>query len=135
MDTGPLVASHIVPDLVRLWARERLVHEVLVAREIAEGVLTQGLRVESSDAKWVPADTALRGSPLVGYVARPGTQALLLRQSALDHLRGIAAGRQEPVLAALAGERIVKGDFRQWLILRALPLPAFWFDASERAPE
>lgn len=134
MDPGPLVAVHTFPDLVRLWARERLVHEVLVARELAQGVLAQGLRVESADSRWLPAGTTLRGSPLVGFVAREGTRPLLLRQAALDHLRGIAEARQEPALDALSFEWIRKEDFRQWLILRAQPLPAFWFEAAERSP-
>ena len=119
-------------ELVRHWARERLEHDVLVARELARGVLEQGLRLQSVDPKWTPASTALRGEPLVGYSAHSTLPPIMIRETALDHLRAIAAEQRDPDYRQLHEEFVTKDDFRKWLVATGRALPAFWFDASER---
>ncbi|MBI4697149.1 MAG: hypothetical protein HY749_24355 [Gammaproteobacteria bacterium] len=121
--------------LVRHWARERLVHDVLVARELARGVLDEGLRFQSVDPQWTPAATPLRGEPLVGYAAHRTLPPIMIRETALDHLRAIAAAKRDPDYRLLHEECVTKDDFRKWLVATGRALPAFWFEASERQLE
>lgn len=128
------VESFRFGDVVGLWARERLVHEILVARALARAVVCDGLRLQSVDARWMgqPGQSVeFRGYPYVGYAARPGGRLSVLRISALNHLLTVVERGEEPDLRSLFEEFIFREDFRAWLIERNQPLPRFWF--AERA--
>ena len=127
------VESFKFVDIVAHWGRERLVHEVIVARELARGVVHEGLRLQSVDPKWTSAALVLRAEPLVGYAARQSSPPIMMRAVALEHLRAIAAERRDFDARALCDEFVTKDDFRKWLVLSGRALPAFWFAARERA--
>lgn len=128
------VESFKFMDIVRHWARERLVHEVIVGRELARGVLREGLRFNSGDPKWIKASTAFRGSPLVGFAARQ-QPPIVIRASALEHLRAVEAGTADADPRLLSDEVVTKDDFRTWLVLTGRAYPAFWFGPEERSGE
>jgi hypothetical protein len=119
-------------DLVALWARERLVHEVLVARELAHGIVVEGLRFQSTDPTRLHASEAFRGYPFVGYCAREGAKPVILRADALEHLLAVMRAASDPSTELLADTRVTRLDFRHWLIHTGRPLPAFWFGPEER---
>ncbi|WP_374667892.1 hypothetical protein [Ramlibacter sp.] len=131
MDASPLthhVESFRFWDVVSLWARERLEHEHLVARALARGVVRDGLRLQSVDPRWLkPGTFELRGEPLVGYVAREGALPVILRATALAHLRSIVERGATPDPALLHEEFVTRQDFGAWLDRERLPVPAFWF--------
>jgi hypothetical protein len=128
------VESYRFGDVVRLWARERLEHEIIVARALARAVVCDGMRVQSVDARWLENDPGqdrpveFRGYPYVGYTARPGGALSVLRISALDHLLAIVERGEEPDLTGLFEEFILREDLRGWLLAQQLALPKFWFD-------
>ena len=72
MTPSQMVESYKFWDVVTLWARERLEHEIVVARALARGVVVDGLRFQSVDPRWVKQDQSLSGYPYVGYVSTPG---------------------------------------------------------------
>ena len=128
------VESYRFWDVASLWARERLEHEDIVARALARGVVCDGLKLQSVDARWAKrADRAMefRGFPYVGYRADPKAPMCVLRASALDHLLGIVNRAEPPAREKLAEEFVFRKDFRAWLVGIDLPLPAFWFDATD----
>ena len=119
-------------DVVQHWARERLVHEVLVARELAKGIIREGLRFQSVDPKWTKPGTIFRGEPLVGYSSRQEFPPILIRTEALAHLLAVEKGAIDWKEQVLKDEIITKDDFRIWLVHTGRAMPAFWFDSSER---
>jgi hypothetical protein len=136
--TGSLsqfVESYRFGDVVTLWARERLEHEVIIARALARAVVCDGLRLQSIDARWAGQQKKgltdkpmeLRGYPYVGYTARPDCPISILRISALDHLFSIVERAEEPDLGKLHEEFIYRDNFRAWLLEQNLPFPKFWF--------
>lgn len=125
-----LVESYRFAEVVALWARERLEHEVLVARTLAHAVVCEGLLLQSFDTRWAGDSSKpleLRGYPYVGYAVRSDGSMAILRVSALDHLIGIIERGEEPDMGKLHEEFIKKNDFRDWLLRAGLPLPRFWF--------
>ncbi|MGH8720847.1 MAG: hypothetical protein ACREU4_02605 [Burkholderiales bacterium] len=66
MHPGQLVASYKFWDIAPLWAGERLDNELVVARALARGIIVDGLRFQSVDAKWVKPNRSLTGYPYVG---------------------------------------------------------------------
>src|SRR6187431_1749984 len=84
------VESYPFWEVAVLWAAERREDLTAVARAMARGVLREGLRVQSVDARWSrPGTFDLRGAPLVGYVALEGVLPIFIRASALGHLRAV----------------------------------------------
>jgi hypothetical protein len=126
------VDSYKFADVVRLWGRERLVHEVIVARELANGVIRDGLRFQSVNPKWVGSSEPLRRSPYVGYAARDGDRPVIVRSDALAHLLGIVRNAAEPEIRLLGDEFVTRHDFRDWLVHTGRAMPAFWFAPDER---
>ena len=122
-------------DITRHWARERLVHEVLVGRELARGIVREGLRFNSVDPKWAKSTTPFRGYPLVGYSARQDLPPIIIRATALEHLLAVEREAIDPDLNLLSDEIVTKNDFRVWLIKTGRQLPKFWFGQEERAIE
>ncbi len=132
MTPSQMVESYKFWDVVTLWARERLEHEIVVARALARGVVIDGLRVQSVDPRWVKQDQSLSGYPYVGYVAAPGGIPVLLRAETLEHLLSVARSAAEPRAALLGSEFVMRSDFLHWLLATSQPLPEFWFSPEER---
>jgi hypothetical protein len=119
-------------DVMRHWARERLTHEVVIARELAQGIIKEGLRFQSVDPKWTQATDSLRGQPLVGYSTR-SQLPILIRPEALTHLQAVASETTDPDALLLRDEFVTKDDFRKWLVHTGRSMPAFWFGVNERS--
>ncbi len=126
MAAGLVIESYKFWDVVTLYARERLEHEIVIARALARAVIIDGLRLQSVDARWIDAARSLTGSPLVGYSAK-GDAPVLLRATALEHLLCVVRSAVEPLRASLDSEFIRRDDFAQWLSEVSQPRPAFWF--------
>ena len=129
------IESFKFADIVKHWARERLVHEVIVGRELARGVTRDGLRFNSVDPKWTKPATELRGSPLVGFSARQDHPPILIRAIALEHLLAVEREAVDADLYLLSDELVTKNDFRKWLVKTGRPFPQFWFGPEERKSE
>lgn len=128
MDGSEYVESYRFWDVVTLWARERLQHEVVVARHLAAGFLREGLPVHSQDPRWLSGaagQVELRGQPHVGFASRPGQAPVVIRASALEHLRAIAAG-EEPDRQRLHEEYINRPEFLAWVAREGLAPARFW---------
>lgn len=127
------VESFKFADIVKHWGRERLVHELLIARELARGVVHEGLRLQSVDPKWTRSSVEWRAAPLVGYAAHQVAPPIMIRAEALAHLRAIAREERDYAPRLLSDEFVSKDDFRKWLVATGRAMPAFWFAANERA--
>jgi hypothetical protein len=133
MNLSRHVESYRVWEVVTQWARERLEHEHIVARVLAKGVLREGLRVQSVDPRWANLGSfELRGSPLVGYVARQGELPIFIRTAALAHLRSVVQRAASPDPDFLRDEFIAKQDFHAWLVRSQILPPSFWFDTPRQ---
>ena len=131
-ELGHLVESYTFVDVVRLWGRERLVHEVLIARELARGVVDEGLRLQSVNPKHVKSTEVLRGEPLVGFAADGKLSPVLLRAEAFEHLQQVMLEVVDPSFDQLRYESVHKTDFLSWLVRTGRAMPAFWFSPNER---
>jgi hypothetical protein len=129
------VESYRFWEVVAQWAAEKLQHEHVVARLLARATMRDGLRVQSVDPFWSkPGTFELRGTPLVGYVAREGALPTIIRATALEHLRKVVEIAAKPDQQFLSEEFIAKHDFAAWLRRSHIPAPMFWFangDANE----
>jgi hypothetical protein len=130
------VDSYPFWEVASRWAAERGDEVDLVARAMARGVLREGLRVQSVDARWSkPGTFDLRGAPLVGYVAVEGVLPIFIRSSALAHLRGVVERALVPSAALLGEEFVTKQDFRAWLVQWDMARPSFWYGGASRSDE
>jgi hypothetical protein len=128
------IESYKFWDIVTLWAKEQLEPEEIVARALAKGIIRDGLRVQSTDARWVKGKAIeLKGQPFVGFCATPKAEMAVLRAQALEHLLAVVRQARRPSRNLLREEFITKEDFRRWLRSTKQPLPAFWFGATEGA--
>ena len=124
-----LVESYRFWDVVRLWARERLEHEEIVARALARAVVCDGLKLQSIDARWannVKQGLQLKGQPYVGFCATPQGSMCILRATALEHLLAIVHRAESPSQQRVAEEFIVREDFLAWCALAGVDSPKFW---------
>ncbi len=136
-----MIARHQVEsfkfwDIVTLWAKEELESEEVVARALAKGIVRDGLRLNSTDLRWVkgkPSALALNAQPYVGFCAKPGGELCVLRAEALEHLLAVVREARRPSRKALREEFILREDFRRWLRSTKQSLPAFWFARSNGA--
>ncbi len=131
-----LIETYRFADVVSLWARERLEHDLIVARDLARAVVCDGLRIQSVDGRWVnrpDKPIEFRGYPYVGYAARPDSPMSILRASALGHLFAVVERGKEPDLNKLRDEFIDRDDFREWLFRKNLLQPKFWFEGVTAA--
>jgi hypothetical protein len=133
-DFSEAVESYKFGDIVRLWGRERLVHEVIVGRELVKGIVQEGLRLQSVHPKWTKSSTEFRCYPYVGYVAREGDKPMIIRAETLEHLLKVMREAIDPDLRFLAEEFMTKTDFRNWLVYTGRTLPVFWFGEGEISP-
>jgi hypothetical protein len=100
---------------------------------MAQGVLREGLRVQSVDSRWSkPGTFDLRGTPLVGYVALEGMLPIFIRASALSHLTSVVERAAAPDPKALSEEFVTKHDFQAWLVQWDIPRPTFWYGTVGR---
>jgi hypothetical protein len=127
-----IVESYKFWDVVSFWGRERLVHEVIVARELARGIVRDGLRFQSSNPQWLKSSGELKGYPYIGYTAVQGEKPLILRAETLEHLLGVMRETVDPSKIILTNEYVTKTDFRKWLVRTGQSLPVFWFADTER---
>ena len=119
-------------DVTRHWARERLEHEVIIASELARGIIREGLRFQSVDPKWTNPTESLRGHPLVGYSARYDLPPILIRAEALENLLAVDRGAVDADPQILTDECVMRDDFKRWLIHAGRAMPEFWYGAGER---
>ena len=136
MTTRHEVESYKFWDIVTLWAKEDLESEEIVARALAKGVVRDGLRLNSTDLRWIKGKAsalALNGQPYVGFCARPGGELCVLLAEALEHILGVVREARRPSRKALREEFILREDFRRWLRGTRQALPAFWFSRGDRA--
>ena len=125
------VESYPFWEVAERWATERHEEVAPVARAMARGVMREGLRVQSVDARWSkPGTFDLRGAPLVGYVALEGVLPIFIRASALAHLRAVVERAVPPDSTALSEEFLTKQDFHAWLVQWDIPKPSFWYGAA-----
>jgi hypothetical protein len=127
------VESYRFWDIVKLWSREELEAEEIIARALAKGVVQDGLQLHSVDPRWVSGKGAtleFRGYPYVGYVARPGAAPVVLKAESLEHLLSIVRRGKSPSRRKLGEDFIFREDFRRWLLETKQQPPAFWFSRS-----
>lgn len=132
---GQLVESYRFWDIVKLWAREQLENEEIVARALARAVVCDGLKLQSVDARWINNANQLvefKGLPYVGFCATPQSSICVLRSTALDHLLAIIHRAETPSQQKLADEFVTREDFRAWCEATGIGLPAFWFAPDSR---
>lgn len=128
MNLSRHVESYPFSEVAARWAAERGEDAAVVARAMARGVLSEGLRVQSVDARWSkPGTFELRGAPLVGYVALEGMLPIFIRSSALAHLRAVVERAAEPNPKALSEEFLTRQDFQAWLVQWDIARPNFWY--------
>jgi hypothetical protein len=128
------IESYKFWDVVTLWAKEQLESEEVVARALAKAVIRDGLRLQSTDIRWVKARAMeLKGQPFVGFCAMPGADLAVLKAEALEHLLAVVREATRPSRTVLRDEFITKEDFRLWLQSTEQELPSFWFARGEGA--
>lgn len=130
MSLGHRIESHRFWDIAVLWAQERLEHEQIVARALANAVIREGLCLYSTDPKWVTGNDGkfeLRGTPYVGYSPTGAGEVMILRAEALEHLLSVVRTAVSPSREILSREFIFRSDFARWLVWSGESWPRFWF--------
>ena len=135
MNPGHLVETYKFWDVAALWATERVENELVIARAMAKGIIVDGLRFQSVDARWFKANRSLTGYPYVGFTADPDKSPVLLRAEALEHLLSVVRQGTVPSRDVLTEEFVHREDFRSWLAATKQPLPSFWYTDEERKVE
>jgi len=133
MNPGHLVETYKFWDIAAQWARESVQAEEVIARALARGVIIDGLRLQSTDPRWMKADRSLTGSPYVGYSALPDQPPVVLRIEALEHLLAVVRQGAAPSRDVLGVEFVHRDDFARWLDASGQTRPAFWFGADRKA--
>jgi hypothetical protein len=136
MEISRHVDSYRFSEVVALWARERLEHEIIIARRLATGFIKNGLRIHSKDSRWLSGAAGkveLLGYPLVGYSPVLGEPPVIIRATALEHLLAVVNSGKEPDVSLLHEEFITKPEFLAWLRKSGLAPPRFWYSPAELA--
>ena len=126
-DNSHIVESYKFWDVVSLWGRERLVHEVLVAKELIKGIICDGLRFQSDDPKWMQASENFRAYPYVGYSANQDELPIVIKAKVLQHMLSVVQEDAEPSRVIIGSEHVTKSDFQKWLVRTGKSFPKFWF--------
>jgi len=128
MELSAAVESYKFWDIVKLWARERLQHEVLISKRMAIGIIKEGLRFQSTDPKWLKPSEVELSYPYIGYIAIPGEKPVILKAEVLEHL--LSASRSDgDISSSIVNEEFVtKSDFKSWLVRTGQSFPDFWFE-------
>ena len=122
------IESYKFWDIVELWGKELLVHEILIAKKLAVGVVKEGLQFQSTNPKWLSTETELMSYPYVGYSAHPGEKPVILKADVLEHLLSVASDKIEASKLILQSEIVTKHDFKSWLVKTGQSFPEFWFE-------
>ena len=121
------IESYKFWDIVELWGREQLEHEIIISRKLAVGIVKDGLRFQSTNPKWLKPTEELLSYPYVGYSAHPGEEPVILKAEVLEHLLSVASAKVEASKQLLQNEVITKHDFKAWLVRTGQSFPKFWF--------
>jgi hypothetical protein len=127
MNEGIHVESYKFWDVVKLWGRETLEHDVLVARRLANGIIKQGLRFQSKNPKWMDSKDELLAYPYIGYTVIESEGPIILKAVVLAHLINVAEEKTDPSKIILTDEAVLKSDFSNWLIRTGQSFPKFWY--------
>jgi hypothetical protein len=127
MNEGTKVESYKFWDVVKLWGRETLEHDVLIARRLANGVIKQGLRFQSKNPKWMNPEDELLSYPYIGYTVIQSEGPIILKAATLAHLINIAEEKEDPSEFILSDESVQKSDFTNWLMRTGQSFPKFWY--------
>jgi hypothetical protein len=127
MNEGRYVESYKFWDVVSLWGRESLEHDVLVARKLANGVVKQGLRFQSKNPMWMDSRDELLSYPYVGYTVIESEGPIILKAATLAHLINVAEEKEDPSKIILTDEAVLKSDFKKWLVRTGQGFPKFWY--------
>lgn len=127
MDSTIEVESYKFWDIVKLWGRERLEHDVIMSRRLAIGIIKEGLRFQSTDPKWLKPSEELLSYPYIGYSAIPGEEPIIIKADALEHLLAVSRNKEEASKQILCEEVVTKHDFMSWLVRTGQTFPDFWF--------
>ncbi len=133
LNEGHLVESYKYWDIVTLWGRERLEHDVTIARELAKGIIKNGLRFHSYDPKYMEPAEEFRSYPYIGYSAYQEALPIIIRAKVLEHLLAVMHENKDPSKNIINEEFVSKNDFREWLVKTGHSLPKFWYSENERA--
>jgi len=121
------IESYKFWDIVILWGRERLVHDVVISKELAVGIVKEGLRFHSTDPNWLSPVEELLSYPYVGYSAVPGEKPVIVKADVLEHLLAVSVDKVDASKLILQDEVVSKNDFKFWLTRTGQSLPIFWF--------
>ncbi len=127
------IESYKFWDIVELWGRERLEHDVVIAKELAIGIIKDGLKFQSADPNWLKPTEELLSYPYVGYSAVPGEKAIIIKAEVLEHLLAVSLNKQDASKLILQDEAVTKTDFTAWLVRTGQSFPNFWFSSEKQA--
>ncbi len=101
---------------MKLWGRETLEHDVIIARKLAKGVVKNGLRFQSVNPKWLNSTEELLSYPFIGYTSIAAESPIILKAEVLAHLINVAEEKTDPSELVLKDEVVLKNDFKNgWL--------------------
>lgn len=112
MDIKTQVESYKFWDVVSLWGRETLEHDVIVARKLAKGVIKTGLRFQSANPKWLKSNEELLSYPYIGYTSIPKEGPIIIKAEVLAHLINVAEEKVDPSEQILKDEVVLKNDLK-----------------------
>jgi len=131
MDMKTEIESYKFRDIVKLWGRETLEHEVIIARKLAQGIIKTGLRFQSTNPKWLNSTEELLSYPYIGYTSVSSERPIIIKAEVLAHLINVAEEKTDPSKHLLTDEVIFKNDFKKWLVRTGQSFPKFWFGSCQ----
>ncbi|MCK5684256.1 hypothetical protein KAJ27_09040 [bacterium] len=131
MDINTQVESYKFWDIVKLWGRETLEHDVIIARKLAQGVIKKGLRFQSTNPKWLNSTEELLSYPYIGYTSIATEGPIIVKAGVLAHLINVAEETADPSELVLKDEVVLKNDFKKWLVRTGQAFPKFWYGSDE----
>ncbi len=132
MDTKTKVESYKFWDIVKLWGRETLEHDVIIARKLAQGIIKKGLRFQSTNPKWLNSTEELLRYPFIGYTSIAAEGPIIIKAQVLAHLINVAEEKADPSKLILKDEVVLKSDFKQWLVRTGQDFPTFWYGPHKK---
>ncbi len=131
MEINTQVESYKFWDIVKLWGRETLEHDVIIARKLAQGVIKKGLKFQSTNPKWLNSTEELLSYPYIGYTSIATEGPIIIKAGVLAHLINVAEETAEPSELVLQDEVVLKNDFKKWLVRTGQAFPKFWYASDE----
>ncbi|MBT3202892.1 MAG: hypothetical protein HOM14_00670 [Gammaproteobacteria bacterium] len=131
MEINTQVESYKFWDIVKLWGRETLEHDVIIARKLAQGVIKKGLRFQSTNPKWLNSTEELLSYPYIGYTSIATEGPIIVKAGVLAHLINVAEEKADPSELVLKDEVVLKNDFKKWLVRTGQAFPKFWYGSDE----